>query len=295
MGQYRCVDFPCVQAFILRSLPWKLVYPPGHEEDNEIDAKIKQPSSDVRNYTEIEISDDDKFFSHIYERNEQIAIVTNAVKVAIKSDLQQRLHTVLYGDPGSGKTEILRALGTSLGDENEAYLLLDATSSTKAGALKLLFEAENIPPVLIIEEAEKVADDDTLKWLLGITDQRGEIRKTNYRIGHQARNVKMLCYATVNDYDKWQRMSAGALASRFFEVYCPPPSREVCQKVLLREVLKMKGNPAWIEPALLLGFDELGWSDPRKLKHICLAGGDDLLSGKYQECIRRTRQPARSS
>lgn len=287
-----------------RNYPWTVFYADDdvlknldiHDDVNEIvigdevvPDKPVGKRSEVKNYSEITIDNLSHHFGEIYGRNDQIAIITGAVEAALASEMQQRLHTVLYGDPGCGKTEILRALGRSLGPENEAYVLFDATSATSAGILQMLFDAETIPPVLIIEEIEK-ADEKDVKWLLGVTDQRGEIRKTNYRIGHKARNVKMLVFATVNNYDKWQNMAAGALASRFFEVYCPRPDRDLCEKILLREVKKFKGDPAWVEPALQLGFDKLHWDDPRKLRYICLSGRERLLDGTYEGIITRTRK-----
>lgn len=256
--------------------PWIVVEP-------KITKEIKNASKE---YGIINL-DKGTHFDHIYDRDPHIEIVHSALSTFQDSEFNKRFHTVLFGPPGCAKTEILLACSHMLGTENEAYLWFDATSTTEAGASKMLLESDYIPPVLIVEEIEKT-DEKSLRWLLGVLDQRGEIRRTNYRIGHQSRNVKMLCFATVNDIDLFRKVMSGALASRFsHQIYCERPTREIMYKILEREVLSIDGNISWIEPTLKFAFDELKWNDPRKIIPICLCGKDKLLDGTYQSWYRR--------
>lgn len=271
--------------------PWNVIEP-TKDFISKIDSSPMLPESDEdKNYASISM-EPGCCFDHIYDREPQIAIVQSALEAFLESDMQNRFHSVLYGPPGCGKSAIALAFADMLGKENEAYMKMDATSTTAAGAAKILLEAPIIPPVLIVEEIEKT-DDKSLHWLLGVLDQRGEIRKTNYRIGHQARNVKMLCIATVNDMELFSKVMSGALASRFpNKLYCDRPSRKILQKILEREVLKVDGNMAWIEPALKFGYDDMKEDDPRTLIPICLCGRDRLLTGEYQEWLLKVSDPA---
>jgi len=227
-------------------------------------------------------------FDHIYERSSQISLIESSLNAFITSELRNRFHCVLWGEPASGKTEILRSFSKMLGPE--LILELDATSTTKAGAERILLEAEHVPPVMICEEIEKT-DEASLRWLLGVLDHRGEIRKTTNR-GQRQRNVKMLCLATINDMPLFKRVMDGALASRFSQkIYCPRPSKQVLRLILSREVEKIDGNPAWIEPAIDYCVDIEDTNDPRRVVTVCLSGQDRLLTGEYQEWLAETIGP----
>lgn len=231
------------------------------------------------------------FFDHIYEREHHVNIVYSALEAFKDSNMKNRFHCVLHGPPGCGKSDILISVSKMLGPENEAFIKFDATSMTEAGVSKLLLESEFIPPVLIVEEIEK-APENHLRWLLGILDHRAEIRRTNFRIGNKARNVKMLCLATVNDMNLFKNSMSGALASRFaHEIYCPRPTRSVMEKILLREVERIDGDTNWIEPTLSYCIDEKGLNDPRKVIPICLCGREKLLTGEYQESLNAVLPP----
>lgn len=241
----------------------------------------------IKDFGEIN-TDRANHFNHIYDRNHQIRIIHSAIEAAKLSNFVNRYHCVLYGPPGCGKSDILISTGKMLGIENEAFMKLDATSTTEAGAQRILLESAHIPPVLIVEEIEKT-DEKSLRWLLGILDHRAEIRKTNFNIGQKARNVKMLCLATVNDIDLFKRVMSGALHSRFaHEVFCPRPDQDVMKLILEREVAKINGRTEWIEPTLDFCMGKMGWDDPRKIVPICLCGRDDLLDGSYQESLLAT-------
>lgn len=218
-------------------------------------------------------------FAHIYNRDAQIRLVMDSLQAATESGFATRNHCLLWGLPACGKTEILLAFERMIGSDN--ILKLDATMTTKAGAENLILQLEHIPPVLIIEEAEK-CNPVNLPWLLGILDQRGELIKTNARVGSIRREAHCLCLATVNNLEEFKGIMAGALASRFaHKIYCPRPNREILEMILAREVKRMNGNPAWIKPALDYVMDVEETNDPRRAISI-LDGRDRLLDGGYQ-------------
>jgi hypothetical protein len=226
-------------------------------------------------------------FSHIFEREPQIQIIQSALRAFQQSHYENRFNCLLWGEPGCGKTEIIRSYKRLLG--NNAYLEFDATSTTSAGAIKSLLESEKLPPVLFIEELEK-CDVASIRWLMSVLDSRGEIRKTTYR-GSDQRNIKMFCICTVNDLDKFEKTEGGALASRFSnKIYCPRPSKAALQKILTREVQKVDGNVSWVDPAINYCVDVEGINDPRRVITVCLCGADALLDGSYQKALEATRK-----
>lgn len=254
------------------------------EEENK--KKIK---ANVSAISRLSIDKKGNHFDHIFDREDQIKIVLSAVETAIQSNFDYRFHCVLYGEPACGKTEILDSLARMLGEEGDAYIKLDATSTTKAGVEKMLLDTNSkIPNILIVEELEK-ANEDNFRWMLGLLDSRSEIRKTT-ATDSLSRKLKMLCLATVNNLDLFKKRMAGALYSRFSnKIYCPRPTKEVLRKILLREVEKFKGNPDWIDPAIDFCTNKLKINDPREIIPICLCGKDDLLDGSYQESLLKTR------
>lgn len=236
-------------------------------------------------YAKAEIPEDwRKHFDHLYERDDQIEIVLSALKAGIESNFTDRYHCCLVGPPAGGKSDLLKGLKEILG--NDAVLEYDATATTQAGAIKDLAERAEVPRVLLIEELEKV-DENSLRWLLGVLDHRGEIRKTNFKVQIH-KEIRMLCICTVNDYNLFLDMMYGALASRFpNHVYCPRPGRAVLKKILEREVARVKGKTKWIEPTLDYA-EKKGITDPRRVISICLCGRNDLLNGSYQKRLDNT-------
>jgi hypothetical protein len=226
-------------------------------------------------------------FGHLFGLDDQIDLVLSSVEEYRRSEHNNRFHVCLFGSPACGKTEILRSLTRMVGQE--AVMHFDATSTTAAGAKQLLIESANMPPILCIEEIEK-ADEQSLRWLLGVMDYRAEIRQVKFRTGMAVREVKLLCLATVNDLCLFNRMMDGALASRFsHKVNCPRPSREVLERILHREIDRNGGNPAWIKPALDYCVNEEKTNDPRRIITVCLCGRDQLLTGEYQKVLAATR------
>jgi hypothetical protein len=240
-------------------------------------------------YAEVKVNLDPSggYFSHLYDLDPQIGVVLSAVEEYERSQFENRFHTVLYGEPACGKTEILRGLSRMVGPD--AVMHFDATSTTSAGAKQLLTEAAQVPPILCIEEIEK-ADETSLRWLLGVLDYRAEVRALKYRAGLVSKQVKLLCLATVNDFALFNKMMDGALASRFSnKVYCPRPSVATLTMILEREVKKAGGNTKWIKPALEWCMKEEKTNDPRRIITVCLCGRDKLLSGDYQKMLKATR------
>jgi len=244
-------------------------------------------------YVPVEIpSNWQEYFEHIYNREDQIELIISNIQAAIDSDWRNRFHAALVGEPASGKTEIARSFKAMLGEA--AVLEYDATSTTMAGAIKDLDSRDELPRILVLEEAEKAVNENELKWLLSVLDHRAEIRKVNFRTNIQ-RETRMLCIATVNDYDALERLMAGALASRLGEpIWCPQPDRELLRKILEREVGLAEGNVAWIEPTLDYA-EEFQITDPRSVTSICLRGKNQLLDGSYQGKLRRTRIPVKGA
>lgn len=242
----------------------------------------------------VEIPDNVKpHFAHLYDRDAQINVILASLKSAVESEFKRRTHICCYGQPGCGKSETLAAFVRMVGEH--ACLKLDATASTKAGAEKLILNHEGqVPPFLIIEEIEK-CNPANLPWLLGLMDQRGEIRKTNAKIMNDegqnqlVKQARMLVLATVNNLPLFKSIMSGALASRFaHHIYFPRPSRVILKKILAREIKVMNGKDEWIEPALDYA-DEEGSDDPRRVISL-LDGREKLVSGEYQSWLRKLRQ-----
>lgn len=229
------------------------------------------------------------FYSHLYGLDPQINMLVSAIQAAADSDMSNRFHSLLHGEPGNGKTDILLSTSKLLTTLGVSHLMVDATSMTDAGLRKSFLDEESIvPDVVMVEEIEKTPENN-LRILLGLMDDRATISQHNAR-RVATRKIPALVLATANDYNLLRRMMYGALLSRFSnEIYCPRPDRAILHKILAREIAKVKGGDlAWIEPTLRFCFDERHITDPRMLKRICLCGKDRLISGEYQRDLEQT-------
>jgi len=274
---------PAFGRWILTAVDGKPYQAP--ESDDSITSKIDK---EMIGYADCEIpSDWNDYFDHLYGLDPHIARVRSAIEAAIKSNFRNRFNVVLVGPPGCGKSDISESMKRALGED--AVMSFDATSTTAAGMIKELNDRDILPRVVVFEEIEK-ATEAAMQPLLGILDQRGEIRKTTAR-GNIQRDTKCLAVATVNNYELFCRLQAGALESRFSNtVFFARPSRETLSMILHREVSKVDGDPEWVIPALDY-CEQRGIDDPRKVIAFCLCGGDDLLTGEYQKMMDATAAP----
>lgn len=230
-----------------------------------------------------------EYFKRIFGRNAQIRTVLSSIKSFLETDGQRRNHLLLYGLPACAKTQILTSIADLLGQD--AVLRLDATSTTPAAIYRIYFEEfKDIepPPFVILEEAEKT-DENSLRVWLGALDDRGELRKIKHR-EMKSREVKLLCLATVNDKEEFDKLMGGtvtkpgALSSRFVhQLMCPRPDKEVLKKILLRDIFRFGGNNDWVDPILELA-EAVETNDPRKVLGF-IDGGNRLLNGEYQKDI----------
>lgn len=309
--------------------PWIVTDPHENSENNEnsenqitIQAAINEASKmliaalevkevknegPIKNWKELQIPpellgpDSNKYLSEhpawkdLYDLGPQIRVILSNIQRASETDGESRNHIVNFGHAGCGKTSTMLCLEKMFG--SGSVLRLDATSTTKAGLEKLFFsDLKEIPPLIFMEEAEK-ADPDALKIWLGALDDRGEIRKINFRV-NQLRAIKILFICSVNNKALFDRMmgsdgsQAGALSSRCVsQIYFPRPSSETLKQILKKEIDKNGGKYEWISPAISLA-NELGISDPRIVRHY-LAGGDRLLDGSYQRDWLAIQQTAK--
>lgn len=278
----------------LKKTPWIIVNPTGYENQTEVISEgfttvVGDPGERNLGSINLEVNGN---FDHIYGRDPHIRLILDALNLAERTDFSKRSHSILYGLPGCGKSEICKAVADLIGIEGESYLWFDAPNMTRAGAVEQLMNISVVPPILFIEEIEKV-DESALRFLLGIMDHRGEIRRTNYRVGNQFREARMVVIATANNLKLLKGLMSGALYSRFQNrIYCPRPDREIMTRILRREVLseEVKGKEEWIEPALQFCFDKHKIFDPRIIVNDCLVGADRLLDGSYQKDREATMQ-----
>jgi hypothetical protein len=225
-------------------------------------------------------------FKNIYGLNAQIRTILSSIKSAIDTDGSRRNHTVLWGKPACGKTQVVLALENLLGPNS--VLRLDATSTTRAGLEKLFFkDLVKIPPIVVCEEIEK-AKEEWLQIWLGALDDRGEIRKINFRTC-LVREVRILFICTVNDKNLFDKMMGGegsgkpgALSSRCVnDVYFPRPDINILRSILRKDIICKGGKTEFIEPCIELS-QLLKINDPRKVLSF-LSGGERLLTGEYQK------------
>lgn len=291
----RFADAGCAGQF--KASPWKVIEPTGfghHAEAAKNKAakqqKLRELADTPKELAPINLKANGSF-DRIYGREAQIRRTFDALHLAVKTDWSRRRHTLYDGSPGCGKTETALAFAKMLGNEGEHWLWFDAPNMTKAGAVELLISSPSVPPVLFIEEIEKV-EENALRWLLGVMDVRGEVRRTNYRVGNEAKNVRMLIIATANDVKQLKTVMSGALYSRFQNrIYFPEPDREIMGRILAREIREIGGNEKCIEAALKFGYDRWGMRDPRDLINVATCGGDRLLDGTAQADHENTMHP----
>lgn len=254
------------------------------------DAPVFEASDDIDYLPLPERIEKGDHYNHIYDREPHINRLLKTINLSVETAFNERTHPLLWGPPACGKTEILLATRQVVRPEN--VLVLDATQTSAAGAIQKLLKERKLPRFCIVEEIEK-REEKELKWLLSPLDVRGEVRKLNFRTD-DARQIRMLFMATVNDMSLFEKVCAGALQSRFSgcKIFCQRPSRATLARILERDLRKIPSFHEtwldWIEPTLSFAYDKLGITDPREIKPICLIGRDGLLDKSAQREILAT-------
>jgi hypothetical protein len=242
------------------------------------------------------------FFQGVYERDEHIRIIHDAVidyvttLAAWRKDHSvevARSHLLLKGKPAGAKTTLFERFKkwyetASPGADHVTFV--DMQTATKAGLENwLLDQAErgDLADIVVLEEIEKLQPLDNLLPLVSLMGS-GYIAKLNARVGHRRQLANILVWATCNDETLVRRWRNGAIWSRFSKkLHCARPSRELMKRILLDTVERIGGNPAWADKALEFAYDimpkAVGYplDDPREIKGL-LDGRDRLLDGSYQ-------------
>lgn len=267
---------------------WKLAKVDGKDYEPIDNEELLVLSNDFMGYAELEIPENwEDHFKHLFGLDPHVARIRRALEAGQQSGWVNRYNCALIGPPGCGKSDICQSMKRALGEE--AVLEYDGTATTAAGAIKQFTELEILPRVLVVEEIEK-APEATMSFLLAMLDMRSEIRKVTARASAQ-RDTKVFAVATVNNYDLFKKQQAGALASRFAnKIFFHRPSRVQLEMILQREIAKVQGNFAWIEPAIDY-CESQSITDPRAVQAICLCGRDMLITGEYQEMLAATGDP----
>src|SRR5215469_16133 len=103
--------------------------------------------SDSVGYADVIMPDDwDSNFEHLFGVTAATTRVRLAIEAGVDTDWRKRLHTVLIGKPGCGKSDIASTLKSILGDD--AVMVLDATATTSAGVIQDLSEAPLLPRII---------------------------------------------------------------------------------------------------------------------------------------------------
>lgn len=227
-------------------------------------------------------------FDDLYGKQEALGVIMAALAVYNQTNGRNRYHSLFIGGPSAGKTEIANRLEEMLGTDN--VLRINSESASKAGMENAILEYPmQLPPVLIIEEIEKIGDPNTLLWMLPALDERRKIIKVTAKDGILTKPVPFICIGTCNNFGKLERMHSGAIASRFTNrLYIPDMDDDMRYKILLGKINKLSHySEAWIEPAIKF-CRESGDMSMRRLESVLMCGQDKLLTGEYQNTLRAT-------
>jgi replication-associated recombination protein RarA len=137
-------------------------------------------------------------FADVYQREAHLRLINDSIRLAVETDWNVRVHTLLYGPPGGCKTTLFEKLKTLFeqGEEVERVGFIDMTAATKAGLETwILSQAEEklLPEILVLEEIEKCDKDNLMA--LGSIMASGYIMRTNARISRVRHEVKSLIWA----------------------------------------------------------------------------------------------------
>ena len=219
------------------------------------------------------------FDPDIYGLDHQIRLIWDALSAFIESDYQQRSHVCCYGQPGCGKSTVVRRFVSMLEELSPkgAIKRFTASQTTKAGLELILLEANPKPTLIAVEEIDKTSPDN-VSCFLDVFDTEGTIRRTNARDGQKENPIQALGMCTANNLPKFRGFHDGALASRFSQkIFFPRPNKEVLRLIALREIRKTNGNEKWADKALAQ-LEAEGTNDPRRLRAI-LTSRKRLMDG----------------
>ena len=224
-------------------------------------------------------------FKGLYGLDGQIRMLLNALYHAVRSQGTCLSHAVLQGLPACGKSSIANAVANLVGESS--CLRVDATKTTRAGLERLFFnDLPVVPPLIIVEEIEKSSPDDLLIYL-GMCDFRQEIRKITSR-GAFRRPINSLVIATCNSSDKFEKLAAGALASRFSTcIHFPRPDEQT-----IRMILERYASDHGIEAAPIDSVMEISKvyniTDPRTLcSYLLQTNFDDIKNNMALKSTKR--------
>ena len=129
----------------------------------------------------------------------------------------------LFGSPASAKTLMLEELARLPGSK---YVL--GSNLSKAGLFEVLFNER--PRYLILDELDKVDDEDNLSALLSLTE-RGGITETKYR-RYRMVKLKTWVFASANRLDRLPPELLSRFTKLRFRDYTDEEFLEVAVKVL---------------------------------------------------------------
>lgn len=153
------------------------------------------------------------------------------LRIAYAIECRRRTHFLLEGPPACGKSLILEAVRSTVPD---AYIAFGSRTSA-AGLSDALFE--NQPPVLLLDEADKM-DNDCFSVLLGLMEG-GEVLETKSK---KSRGIKLetMVIAACNSSDYMPR----EFLSRFsLHPYFPKYNRDEFIEVCEGFLTKVEGCP----------------------------------------------------
>lgn len=228
------------------------------------------------------------YFDCLYDREAQINILISGFKTAVESNFKIRTHAIMHGSSASGKTTLMDCFSNMVGED--ICYRIDATTSTQAGILSDLMERASAIRVLLIDELEK-ANPDNFRFLLGLMDERGELRICNAKAGSLQCKMPAFVIATTNDLPKVESLMSGALYSRFSDrIYCPRVDENTIYKAVKKYVDMIGGDERWIRPAINHVRTMEKTEDIRRMIAVAVNGRERLLSGEYQEILRSTNK-----
>jgi len=234
------------------------------------------------------------YFGGIYERNDQILELYDALRTHVETGGTLANHVILYGQPGACKTVLAERFQVWLDNEGSTQpypwvKFVDGTTVTKAGVenwFRSLIESEDAPVMLVLDEIEK----QEKTWLLGLLSIMGSgvLTKLNAYTGNIRHRFAPFIVGICNDERALKEFKNESLWSRFtHELHCPRPTRELSLHILRDLGSQIPGyNPDWAMKALEFGWDDLGQRDIRKIKGH-LDGRDRLLTGEWQRAKKR--------